>query len=310
VKDTGEKKHVQDTAARARQVGGPDDQGRRHGEEVLSLMRVGDRSARSRHDLCVGDRALVGSCQCPECGVDVLVAATTAHWCLAEVVAEATRWHVTNLSVDSELWLVDMEDERQHVRLPPGRVGVSVPFEFSRLHFRHAGHEVSDSVVAIGQEQRFVARPRACRQSYRPVVEAMLKPGTTYMAVIEELCRTGGVVTPPTSTQIATRLSSAGLPVTRKAVDRHIDYVYGRLFPTGTTPRSPGSKRLAVASVFTRACAGGMDVFSASTTERHGVKAHDRPAFPVTLADRLGEGSARPRNTEPDPVRKREIHTP
>ncbi len=262
---------------------------------MLSLMRVGDRNARSRRDLRAGDRALVGSCQCAECGVDVLVASTAAHWCLAEVVAEATRWHVTNLSVDTELWLVDMEDEHQRVRLPPGRVGVGVPFEFSRLHFRHAGRQISDSVVAIGQEQVFVARPRACRQSYRPVVEAMLTPGTTYMAVIQELCRAGADGRPPTSAQIAARLSAAGWPVTRRAVDHHIDYVYGRLFPDArASPRSPGAKRLAVASVFTRAALVGVDVFSAETTERRGVKGEDPPPFPMTPVGRLQQGSARP----------------
>lgn len=287
---------------------GSDHDGGPHDDVLLSLMRVGDRTARSRHDVRAGERALVGSCRCHECAVDVLVTATAAHWCLAEVTGERSTWQLTNLSVDTDLWVVDMEDERQRVRLAPGRVGVVVPFEFSRLHFRHAGRQVSDSVIAIGPEQVFVCRPHACHQSYRPVAEAMLTPGTTYMAVVEELCSSTDGGAPPTSSEIAARLSSGGRVVTRRAVDHHIDYVYRRLFPSArTAPRSPGWKRLAVASMLTRAALLGVDVFAGRPPGQGGVKGEDPAGVPgdVRVVPRQVRGV---HSVEPDSGQEKEKH--
>lgn len=202
-----------------------------------------------------GGGLVLGSCSCIDCRPDLLVPASPGAWFAAAVTTSTDHWRVENRSVDTDIVLTNLEDERQRLRITPQRSDFVVPFEFARLQFVQHGRPVGVPVTAIGHEPRLAAHPVICGRSRRVVEEAALRMGTTYMLVLEELCRgqrTAGV--PPSSLEISASLGEHGVNVSRRAVDHHIDYLYRRLFPEHVASgNTHGWKRTAVASLVNQA---------------------------------------------------------
>jgi hypothetical protein len=221
------------------------------GASVVTLMPEASVTRR-RVDVAAGGTAVVGSCACEECGADLVLPALPGAWFRAVVHARADHWELENASIDAEAWMVDLEDPRSRIGVAPGRSRVVAPFEFTDLSFRVGSCEAGGHVTVIGPEPGSAADRNACPASLVPLNAAGLQQGTAYHAVLEELCRgglTGSAV--PSAAEIAARLRSRGWPLTPKAVEKHLDYLFRRCFP-GESARGRGWKRAALVSMVTR----------------------------------------------------------
>lgn len=81
--------------------------------------------------LTVGEELTFGSCRCQDCKADVLVQAAPGQWLRGVLTVCADHWRLGNLSADTDLIGRNLEDDSQHLRIPPRRVDVVVPFELS-----------------------------------------------------------------------------------------------------------------------------------------------------------------------------------
>jgi len=204
-----------------------------------------------QYDVRPGESLVFGSCGCAECQVQVRVAPGPGEWLRGVLHVYRDHWRLDNLSPDVDFVSLDLEDLRQRVRVPARRIDVVVPFELARLSLGEAEQEL----VVFGHEPR-LARVELCAQEVHELAQVRLNPSTAYMAVLEELCRSGSEGTVPTSVDIASALRRRGMVATPRAVDRHIDYLYRRFYPDGGAaprPVRPGWKRRAVANAGSRA---------------------------------------------------------
>ena len=221
-------------------------------DPVLTLMHQPPTAQPRRLDAERGGRLVLGSCDCEECTPDLVLPARPGAWLCCIICAQDDHWRLDNLCMDVEVAVVDLENPDLRVSAPPGRRQLVVPFEFSGLSFRIGPCEVSDPVTVIGPEI-VVEENAACRSSLAPLAAVDLRPGTAYLAVLEELC--SGVAAsglPPSSTVVSEQLSRRGLRVTPKAVDHHVDYLFRRLFPSAGSSQRRGYKRWALASLALR----------------------------------------------------------
>lgn len=219
---------------------------------VVTLMTGKDSTRRDQLNAGLGSSVVIGSCSCVECGADLVLGARPGAWFRAVVTVCADHWRLDNLSLDAEAWLVDLENPELKVSAAPGRRQLVVPFEFADLSFRVGRCDAGDHVTVIGPEVTAEV-PDGCRLGAAALAAIDLRPGTTYLAVLETLCAgasASGFV--PSSASVAQRLRERGLLITPKAVDHHVDYLFQRCFP-GQGGRARGWKRLALVSLFTRA---------------------------------------------------------
>jgi hypothetical protein len=221
-------------------------------DPVLTLLHQPHTARPRRLDARRGVSLVLGSCDCAECTPDLVVPAWPGAWLCCVVSARDDHWRLDNLCIDIEVTVVDLENPGLRVSAPPGRRQLVVPFEFSGLSFRIGPCEVSEPVTVIGPEVEVEVNV-ACRSSLAPLAGADLRPGTTYLAVLEELCD-GLTATglPPSSAIVSERLGRRGLPVTPKAVDHQVDYLFRRLFPSAGSHPWRGYKRWALASLVRR----------------------------------------------------------
>lgn len=205
-----------------------------------------------QHDARPGESIVFGSCACSDCAVQIKVAPGRGQWLRGVLHVRSDHWRLDNLSPDVDFVSHDLEDRRQSVRIRASRVDVVVPFELAVVRFGPDGEEL----LVFGHEPQ-VRPPLPCAREARDAQRVRLAPGTVYMAVLEELCRLrGGGSGLPTSAQIAAALGARGVATSSRAVDRHIDYLYGRFYPEDeerAAAHRPGWKRRAVASAGSRA---------------------------------------------------------
>lgn len=196
-------------------------------------------------DLAAGERVTFGSCRCGECAVDVVVAVPPGLTVAGAVTAYDDHWRLHNLSPDVVLLCQDLEDPTQTVRIVPGRVEVAMPFELSLVSV--PGQRRDQALTVFAHEPTHEPTDGPGRRGCAPRTERTLRlsPGTAYFAVLEELCRPRlrGEYDArlPTSNEIAGRLSTRGVPLSRRAVDHHIDYLVERLGLAGEV--AGGSRR-------------------------------------------------------------------
>lgn len=142
--------------------------------------------------------------------------------------AVADYWVLTNASASTYV-VENLEGGGEHVKVPPRRVGAPVPFELSRLLIptdsgsydlhvyapQHA-HLTDDGDPAASGDT--TQRPFA--------MEASAKYFHVLIALCEPRLRNPSSVAIPTSDDIARRLACrGGEPMSRSAVDYHIDYL-------------------------------------------------------------------------------------
>jgi len=207
---------------------------------------TGHHGRAMRMDLLIGQSLDFGSCGCRDCAIDMPVPASAGHWVRGVLTAHENHWSLDNLST-MDLMGLDLEDQTQRVRIPPGRVGVAMPFELA--HVGSVGQDDDEMLTVFGQEPRWGGEPQPCPEQRSMLHEIDLKPDATYMAVLRALC-TPVVGSPrplPSSSEIVTLLAEHGVRLSRRAVDHHIDYLFDRFFPQGSHGGPPGWKREAVA---------------------------------------------------------------
>ncbi|KGN33009.1 hypothetical protein N802_15645 [Knoellia sinensis KCTC 19936] len=194
---------------------------------------------------------VLGSCHCVRCSVDITLRAAPGAWFRAELHLGDDLW-ISNLSLDAELWLVDLENPELRVRAPAGHRRLVVPFEFSEASFHVGGCAVSERLTLFGPEQTEQVRSMPCDESVSSIKRLRLGKGTIGAAVLDELCaRTAETGRPASSIDIAEGLGHRGVALTAKGVDRHLDHLFRRCFPEDTS-RARGWKRMALVSLVRR----------------------------------------------------------
>ena len=185
-------------------------------DDVVVTLMTGEGSTQRRQlNARRGNRVAVGSCPCVECEVDLVIGARPGAWFKGVVTVYADQWRLDNLSLDAEVWLVDLENPDLKVSATPGRRQMVAPFEFTDLTFRVGRCDAGEHVTVIGPEVVAEGVPAACRFSTAPLAKIDLRPGTTYMAVLEALC--AGVTEAgytPSSETVSQRLRRQGLRIT------------------------------------------------------------------------------------------------
>ncbi|MFI8366895.1 hypothetical protein [Streptomyces sp. NPDC085466] len=207
-----------------------------------SIKWVGRSGHEYVRDLTPGERSSFGGCSCRPW--DVAVAADGAGHVAGAVTARSDHWRVDNLSPVAVLLVEDLEDPQQFVRVPGSRQGVVIPFELARITAAGPGHP--PLLTVFGPEPSVAVGPGVgCPvDADEGETRHLLDPGTRYFAVLRALCESqhAGPGHPvPTSAAIARRLAEAGVRLSPRAVDHHIDYLVRRLRlapPTGSVQRS------------------------------------------------------------------------
>ncbi|ACZ29140.1 hypothetical protein Xcel_0099 [Xylanimonas cellulosilytica DSM 15894] len=197
-------------------------------------------------NLAPGESATVGVCRCGSCDLSLRVDDVGAEAFAAQITAAHGYWLVANLSAHHPMTVENVDDRNQYLIVDPGRQGMPVPFELSQVG--PAAAPSAPKVVVFGAEPRSApSRARACPAARtRPFLDS----GALYFRVLRELCRPrlqGRWGAPlPTSSTIATTLSTGSQPLSTRAVDAHIRYVSQKV------GLSPGSGREALVALAIR----------------------------------------------------------
>ncbi len=142
-------------------------------------------------------------------------------------------WLMSNCATVGTYCVENLEGTGEYVKVRPGRVGVPIPFELSRVTLSVAVGGNSFTVYA--PERRSAAEPD-------DVGIALLDEESRYFQVLACLCeprlRDSGAAAVPTPAQVSARLAAADRPLSRSAVNYHIDYLatkLGIVAPRGMT---------------------------------------------------------------------------
>ena len=141
--------------------------------------------------------------------------------------AVADYWLLTNASTSTYV-VENLEGGGEHVKVPPRRVEAPIPFELSRLLIPADGGSYDLHVYAPQHahlSDTDDAPPGDTTQ--RPfAMEASAKYFRVLVALCEPRLRNPSSVAIPTSDDIARRIAcGGGEPMSRSAVDYHIDYL-------------------------------------------------------------------------------------
>ncbi|WP_433574959.1 hypothetical protein [Nocardia brasiliensis] len=142
-------------------------------------------------------------------------------------------WLMSNCGTVGTYCVENLEGAGEYVKVRPGRAGVPIPFELSRVTLSVGGGGNSFTVYA--PEQGATAEPDGAGIP-------LLDEESRYFQVLVCLCEPGlrdcGVAAVPTPAQVSARLSAAARPLGRSAVNYHIDYLatkLGIVAPRGMT---------------------------------------------------------------------------
>lgn len=192
-----------------------------------------------------GQSASVGVCRCSTCDLSLRIDDDATPTFTAEITAACGYWLVSNLSDTQAIRVINMDDLYQYFLVEAGRRRVPVPFELSQIG---STNSPSRSMVTVfGPEPRRVTHHQpVCREA---PTRLLLDPRSTYHRVLRELSRprlAGSLSAPlPTSSQIASAMSTGRRQVTARAVDAHIRYVSEKL----DLPRGAGRDALVAVAI-------------------------------------------------------------
>ncbi|MFD8695115.1 hypothetical protein [Kitasatospora purpeofusca] len=142
-------------------------------------------------------------------------------------------WLMSNCGTAGTYCVENLEGAGEYVKVRAGRAGVPIPFELSRVTLTVGGGSNSFTVYAPE-----VPEAREHRTAVEPDGGGipLLDEESRYFQVLVCLCeprlRDCGAAAVPTPAQVSARLSAAGVPLGRSAVNYHIDYLVKKL---GTT---------------------------------------------------------------------------
>lgn len=114
------------------------------------------------------------------------------------------------------------------MKVRSGRAGVPIPFELSRVTLTVGAG--SNSFTVYAPERRPTAEPDG---GGVPLLDEESRYFQVLVCLCEPRLRDCGAAAVPTPAQVSARLSAAGVPLGRSAVNYHIDYLCKKL---GTAP--------------------------------------------------------------------------
>ncbi|MFH8435860.1 serine/threonine protein kinase [Streptomyces sp. NPDC018007] len=163
--------------------------------------------------------------------VELRLAESTVSRLAGEIRATDDHWQLSNLSSTHSYLVENPEGAGEYLRVPPRRLGASIPFEFSRVVLpSRSDTPVSFQVFA---PDHVYLDPRFTDGSgeSRTLTAYSLDETSTYFLVLVALCepwlRDAWPVAVPTTPQVVERLRGhpACARLTARAVSSHIDYL-------------------------------------------------------------------------------------
>jgi hypothetical protein len=172
-----------------------------------------------------GESVSVGTCQCEECGHDILLdkSVPTA----VRITALSSHWQLDNLHSELHCLVGNMESPAEFITVQPGRRWVPIPFELASVNY-----DGQKCLIIFGPEPQLKPTPHGGKCPSIQTI-ARLRTDTAYFHALVALCEPrlhNGLDAPLSGlAAIAARLTSAGRPMTPRAVRAHLDYVFARL---------------------------------------------------------------------------------
>lgn len=168
-----------------------------------------------------------------------------------EIRVTEDHWQLSNLSATQSYLVENPEGAGEYFRVPPGRAGAPVPFEFARVVLPTQGRAVNFQVFA--PDHVYLGTSGLTGLAGTDTLTAFsLDETSTYFLVLVALCeprlRDESAVAVATTPQIVERLRShpACGRLTTRAVSSHIDYLAEeklRIVAPGSAGPGPGGRR-------------------------------------------------------------------
>ncbi|MBF8186060.1 FHA domain-containing protein [Nonomuraea sp. K274] len=174
-------------------------------------------------ELAPGEQALFGR-GAPGSPADILLDDPAVSRRAGEIVAVGDYWLLSNLSAAKTYVVENPEGGGEFVKVPPGRMGAPIPFEFSRVCLPAVDGTVSFLVFA---PQHVHVPPGRADGGAATQVAYPLDQNAKYFRILVALCeprlRDPSTSRIPTVPEIIERLSGLGL--SRTAIGFHISYL-------------------------------------------------------------------------------------
>jgi hypothetical protein len=195
-------------------------------EDVAVRRTVAPGQSRNGlYELRPGDQLSFGR-GAPGVDVDLLTPASGVSRRAGHIHAERDFWLLTNASTTSTYVIENLEGAGEHVKVGPGRIEAPIPFELSRLVLPTQSEPYLLNVYAPQHGYLDPRAPSGGAATERPF---SLDESAKYFLVLVALCeprlRDPATVEIPRSDEVAERLSSSTMRMSRSAVDYHIDYL-------------------------------------------------------------------------------------
>ncbi|MFF7586073.1 serine/threonine protein kinase [Kitasatospora purpeofusca] len=136
-------------------------------------------------------------------------------------------WLMSNCGAAGTYCVENLEGAGEYVKVRAGRAGVPIPFELSRVTLTVGAG--SNSFTVYAPERRATVEPDG---GGIPLLDEESRYFQVLVCLCEPRLRDCGAAAVPTPAQVSARLSAAGVPLGRSAVNYHIDYLVKKL---GTT---------------------------------------------------------------------------
>ncbi|MFI9846269.1 winged helix-turn-helix domain-containing protein [Nonomuraea sp. NPDC051941] len=174
-------------------------------------------------ELAPGEQALFGR-GAPGSPVDLRLDDAAVSRRAGEIVAVGDYWLLSNLSTSKTYVVENPEGGGEFVKVPPGRMGAPIPFEFSRVSLPAVDGTVSFLVFA---PQHVHVPPHRADEGAATQVAYPLDQNAKYFRILVALCeprlRDPSTSRIPTIPEIAERLPD--LELSRTAIGFHIGYL-------------------------------------------------------------------------------------
>ncbi|GAA3568180.1 FHA domain-containing protein [Nonomuraea rosea] len=174
-------------------------------------------------ELAPGEQAFFGR-GTPGSPVDIMLDDPAVSRRAGRIVAVADYWLLSNLSTSKTYVVENPEGGGEFVKVPPGRVGAPIPFEFSRVSLPAVDGTVSFLVFA---PQQVHVPPGSADGGAATQVAYPLDQNAKYFRILVALCeprlRDPSTSRIPTIPEIIERLRDPGL--SRTAIGFHIGYL-------------------------------------------------------------------------------------
>jgi hypothetical protein len=142
-------------------------------------------------------------------------------------------WLMSNCGAAGTYCVENLEGAGEYVKVRAGMAGVPIPFELSRVTLTVGVG--SNSFTVYAPERRSTAEPAG---SGIPLLDEESRYFQVLVCLCEPRLRDCGVAAVPTPAQVSARLCATEAPLSRSAVNYHIDYLatkLGIVAPRGMT---------------------------------------------------------------------------